>query len=406
MRTRFTSRWPSFLSLAANILLLLAAAGASEAASFSCEGPLRPVEQMVCDDPELSSQDEVVSKLYIALRVQDAADTLRDQQRAWLLQRDRCETSACLQAIYADRLKILNEMASADSSASDAANANAPSPNALAATDEGSTASAAAEDPHARGAPNRPTSPLSPSAAPPQSGVPWILLFLLIVGVIVSFLSALGKRQRRIEAVAAANEAFSAANSVIVQYSKTLTIQRRQKIVTDAYGTVDVTAWRKEAEYFYRTKVEPVLTDGQKKIVTTRDPYSLIEDALAKHGIDLDDLSPSFKSNDAIQYEHHCAELLRKAGWNSRVTKGSGDQGSDVIAERGAVRIVLQCKLYAYPVGNKAVQEVSAARAHEGADFAACVSNSTYTSSAKALAVTNAVALLHHDQLMDWASQL
>jgi restriction system protein len=61
--------------------------------------------------------------------------------------------------------------------------------------------------------------------------------------------------------------------------------------------------------------------------------------------------------------------------------------------------LVFQCKLYSQPVGNKAVQEVVAARAHESAQFAAVVSNTRYTAQAQQLANTNRVALLHYGDL-------
>src|ERR1700730_11505635 len=65
------------------------------------------------------------------------------------------------------------------------------------------------------------------------------------------------------------------------------------------------------------------------------------------------------------------------------------DQGVDVVAEKNGIRLVLQCKLYSRPVGNKAVQEAAAARAHEAADYGVVVSNNRYTQDAQQLASTN-----------------
>ena len=95
-------------------------------------------------------------------------------------------------------------------------------------------------------------------------------------------------------------------------------------------------------------------------------------------------------------------KLLRKAGWNAQVTGASGDQGTDVLARRGKRSLVLQCKLYSKPVGNSAVQQVAAARAHHRADFAAVVSNADFTPQARQLAATNDVFLLHHEELRDF----
>ena len=71
-----------------------------------------------------------------------------------------------------------------------------------------------------------------------------------------------------------------------------------------------------------------------------------------------------------------------------------------MVAEKGPVRIVvLQCKLYSNPVGNKAVQEVVAGRAHEQANYGAVVTNSTGTTPAQELASINGILLLHHSDL-------
>jgi restriction system protein len=116
------------------------------------------------------------------------------------------------------------------------------------------------------------------------------------------------------------------------------------------------------------------------------------------------------KTNDAsanissvstgIEYELYCAEALRRGGWDARLTTATGDQGTDIIAERGGKRVVVQCKFYSKPVGNKAVQEAAAARLHERADQAIVVSNAAYTKAARQLAGTTGVILLHHDDLV------
>ena len=101
------------------------------------------------------------------------------------------------------------------------------------------------------------------------------------------------------------------------------------------------------------------------------------------------------------EFEVYCADELRQCGWNARVTTQSGDQGVDIIAEKNGVRVVLQCKLYTGAVGNKSVQEVVAARAHERAHYGVVVSNSRYTKAAEQLAATNEIKLIHYRDLMN-----
>ena len=63
------------------------------------------------------------------------------------------------------------------------------------------------------------------------------------------------------------------------------------------------------------------------------------------------------------EFEHYCAELLKKRGFiDVTVTKGSGDYGIDILAEKDGVTYAIQCKAYATPVGVKAVQEAYAGR--------------------------------------------
>ena len=65
-----------------------------------------------------------------------------------------------------------------------------------------------------------------------------------------------------------------------------------------------------------------------------------------------------------------------------------------MIARIGRVSLVLQCKRQSNPVGNKAVQQALAARHFYSADYAAVVTETSYTSSAEALSRRSGVFLL------------
>jgi HJR/Mrr/RecB family endonuclease len=98
-------------------------------------------------------------------------------------------------------------------------------------------------------------------------------------------------------------------------------------------------------------------------------------------------------------FEHWCADTLQDHGWRARPTPASGDQGADVVAEMHGHLVVIQCKLYSKPVGNKAVQEVHSARTFYGATAAAVVSNAGFTPSARTLARSTGVLLLDRTEL-------
>lgn len=94
------------------------------------------------------------------------------------------------------------------------------------------------------------------------------------------------------------------------------------------------------------------------------------------------------------EFEVFCCKLLIKNGYkNVRLTKGSGDQGVDIVATKEFVKYAIQCKCYNRPVGNKAVQEVYSGKYFYNCHVAVVITNQTFTSSAKELAQKNNVLL-------------
>lgn len=73
----------------------------------------------------------------------------------------------------------------------------------------------------------------------------------------------------------------------------------------------------------------------------------------------------SIELMNGYDFEHYCAKLLAKNGFQDiEVTKGSGDYGIDILAEKEGITYAIQCKRYESPVGVKAIQE-----AYTGRDF-------------------------------------
>ena len=177
--------------------------------------------------------------------------------------------------------------------------------------------------------------------------------------------------------------------------------RRAQLVQPDAYGKPQMERWQKEIVYFIQHQVTPRLSPACTKALQRNMIYvvaAIEQQVLAASAL----TKPYTKFSDEFkpaEFELFCAQVLGENGWDARVTKGSRDQGVDVIAVKDGLRVVVQCKLYTGPVGNKAVQEVSAGRAHEKAHFGVVVSNSRYTASAEALAKTNRILLLHYRDL-------
>ena len=180
------------------------------------------------------------------------------------------------------------------------------------------------------------------------------------------------------------------------KYLEVLKRKYKQMVYMDEYDTIELGRFPAEIEKFISKRLPDV---------DVIDAYGIILEVV-QTDTNFEDLRST--SNAAItpeEYEALCAERLRSSGWTAITTKSSGDQGSDVIAEKDRKRFVLQCKLYNQPVGNKAVQEVIAAKQFEDADLAAVVTNANYTKSARLLAQSAGVLLLHHDDLVNFIAE-
>lgn len=82
-------------------------------------------------------------------------------------------------------------------------------------------------------------------------------------------------------------------------------------------------------------------------------------------------------------FEYFCAGLLEKAGFlEVEVTKGSGDYGADILAEKDGVTYAIQCKCYQSPIGVKAVQEAYAGRDYYDRMVGAVLTNQYFTAPA------------------------
>ncbi|MBZ0104616.1 MAG: restriction endonuclease [Sulfuricella denitrificans] len=257
--------------------------------------------------------------------------------------------------------------------------------------------------------------------------------------------------------------AKSYITEIINAHLSTLATKHRQSIVTDEYGAVDISGWSKEIDYFVDKVLwaDPLVAaylggidtgelvgDALAAITKRQDDFFAQQekgqkipqwklDKLKQHVDDINrkstermreaknlinELVTNYRINeienpsqhslidvdslDPIQFEHYCADILRNGGWSARVTQASGDQGIDVIATIGNIKAVFQCKKYSQPVGNASVQEIFAGKQHEQAHVAAVVSNATFTSSAKQLASSTGVYLLHYSELDQFSQEL
>lgn len=95
-------------------------------------------------------------------------------------------------------------------------------------------------------------------------------------------------------------------------------------------------------------------------------------------------LSPSgMDEMEGHDFEYYCAQLLTKSGFlDVEVTKGSGDYGADILAEKDGIIYAIQCKCYHSPIGVKAIQEAHAGRDYYDRMVGAVITNQYFTAPA------------------------
>lgn len=222
-------------------------------------------------------------------------------------------------------------------------------------------------------------------------GLPSALFFVWAVA------SREAARERKAEEEERRLDALIAA---VDEHAATLRRKRRQLTRVDDYGVVFTEAWDREVGHFLKHVIAPVAGPNGMSFEETELVLEAI-DEVSEEGsegtgtvLDVGAMSP-------IEYEHYCAELLREAGWDARVTSATGDQGVDVVATRDGQTVAVQVKRYSGSVGNAAVQEAIAGKAFVGADLAVVVSPAPFTRSAIELANVAGVRLMHHEQLAE-----
>ncbi len=89
-------------------IVLCALGATAHGAGFDCTQASLPTERMICAQPLLSSLDNSLNLLYASRRQHyPDSEALGRSQREWLEQRNRCDSSACLERRYTDRLSQL-----------------------------------------------------------------------------------------------------------------------------------------------------------------------------------------------------------------------------------------------------------------------------------------------------------
>jgi restriction system protein len=180
---------------------------------------------------------------------------------------------------------------------------------------------------------------------------------------------------------------------VLNEYKPKLLSNLRKSYQIDDYGTIKKDD-RNEEIHRFLTSVK--LIQKSRKIGLSK-VQGYIK-TWATNEIKKTSISTPLPEN-GIDFEYWVADRLREYDWEAQVTQGSGDQGVDVIAGQGNLRIAVQCKLYKGSVGNKAVQETLSGMLFLDLDRGIVISTGKYTRSARELADKNKILLLSPEDI-------
>ena len=186
------------------------------------------------------------------------------------------------------------------------------------------------------------------------------------------------------------------SKTIITRNLQQLAVQRKKSIFEDAYGEINERKWlEKEIPYFMEHHIYPKLTQEEllNIFLFSGEIYDDIVNRVKEVRLPKTGYDPKMTG---FQFEDFCSELLKKNGWHVRKTKPGADQGVDLIINNKNWSIGVQCKKYARPIGNKAVQEIKAGIAHYDLDRGIVLTNNKFTKSAIELAKSNNIGLIHY----------
>ena len=232
----------------------------------------------------------------------------------------------------------------------------------------------------------------------------FIIFFLWAIPKLISETDELfgfTERANKKKSQALIDELISKVDKSFIRNKKKFVKLYRNNVRENSEGLKSYGKFSKECEKFFHEKYghiwRSIESVGYKVNFDVFIP-KLIEDTEAL--IEEIDANLSFKqSMDPYEYEIFCSNEFKKYGWESKVTQASSDQGVDVLAIKDSKTMAVQCKRFAKPVGNKAVQEIVAGKTHYKAHGAAVIAPNGFTNSAKKLAESNNVFLIHHSEI-------
>lgn len=110
----------------------------------------------------------------------------------------------------------------------------------------------------------------------------------------------------------------------------------------------------------------------------------------------------NWRAMRSVEFEHYLERVFQLLGYQTQTTNTTGDQGVDLIVEKGGRRIAVQVKGYFHSVSNSAIQQAFTGMRHYNCHVCAVVTNSKFTASAIELAESTNCVLIHEDNFREF----
>lgn len=204
--------------------------------------------------------------------------------------------------------------------------------------------------------------------------------------ITVKTVGVLGDSFKLTESEYSAAQKYGQAYKVYLFTTDTSNI--KYDIITNPIDTVSMKKVVKEWEWICNCHSE--VEDSQDSIEGVADTFEITNISTV-----------DFDAMDGEEFERFCARLLMNSGYEDvSLTKGSGDQGIDIIAYRDGIKYGIQCKCYSSDIGNAAVQEVFAGKTFYKCNVGIVLTNQHFSPSAIQLAEANGIVLWGREFLL------
>jgi len=237
--------------------------------------------------------------------------------------------------------------------------------------------------------------------------VVFVILIALVEAIKNNQIKARKIRQEEARFQEIVNQTEQQRKEIEQTYLKQIEAERQEKIHAEEYTELvrkEEEEKRNQLESEYLKQLNDLESDAYKDFIKRRQDEKQYKEErreyyLDTYGVDVQRIV-DVDGMEGHLFEAFCADLLEDNGYsNVTVTRGSGDQGVDIVAQIKGISYAIQCKNYSSFLSNKPVQEVLAGKNYYDCHLGVVMTNSYFGKSACELAQKTGVILWDRETL-------